>query len=87
MSGISKDTFEKADTDTRFLIIFDLIVENNQMLAEHVTKQDVNCARQAASCGERFLKLENRKKIDSVMSTGAGVLGGFIAIIAKKIIG
>jgi len=36
-------------------------------------------------CDGRFRKLENRKRIDTALSSGSGLLGGFLAIIASKL--
>jgi hypothetical protein len=84
-NGIKKDTFEKADQDTKFLIIFDLLADTNSMLAENVSLQANSCKERLTACDGRFAKIEGRKRIDTTLAGLLGFAGGFMAVLAKKL--
>jgi acetyl/propionyl-CoA carboxylase alpha subunit len=76
---ISRDTFERADADTKSMLMFDLmnriydkVHENQCLYTDHLGK-----------CEDRFKKLEARKKIDTAVATGSGIFGGFVAMLTK----
>ena len=76
MSGISKESFEKCDTNPKLDILFDLIKDIYDLQAEN-----------PKACDKRFVVLENRKLRDTAASGMFGLLGGFLAVIFKKIAG
>jgi hypothetical protein len=71
----SKETFERYDTDSKLLTLFDYIV------AIHKTQ----CG-QITQCEIRFKTLERRKIFDKGVAGAAGLVGGFIAGALKKVI-
>lgn len=83
MPQINRDTFEKAEIGTKLLLIYDMLGEYGALLADHVKKQDETCERRSSDCDKRFLKIENRKKIDAAVSASGGIIGGFLAVIIK----
>jgi DNA-binding Lrp family transcriptional regulator len=72
MSEITKETFKGYDTDSKLNTLFDY--QNNILERLEIHPKD---------CSERFKKLEKAKVKNAVLSAGGGVLGGFLAIIAK----
>ena len=80
---VSRNTFEGADPETKLLLIYDMLVDHNALLAAHIDKQDKSCEQRSAECGKRFIKLEKGKKVDAGIAATGGMLGGFIAIICK----
>lgn len=79
MTGISKDTFKKADSETKLNILFDYHSETSRgiknienLLQKHPT-----------DCEKRFISLENRKVKDTAFSGGMGLLGGVLTMAAK----
>lgn len=81
--GISRETFDKADTDTKLGIIFD----QNKDLKSTLESSKVEHKAHKVGCDTRFSKLEKRKKIDTGLASGAGLVGGFIASLFKDLIG
>ena len=72
--GISKETYVKADEETRHRLTFELLDEIREL----------QC-RQVDICEGRFTKLETRKKIDTSLAAGTGGVAGFLTVIAQKI--
>jgi hypothetical protein len=74
---IQKSTYVEADDKTRHELTFDLL------LGLHVKVDELKeCYKEHLPvCDRRFKKLEDRKKIDTMTSAGAGVVGGFLATI------
>jgi len=70
--GIQKDTFIDADDKTRISMTFDLLHE----IREGQVSQRIDC-------NKRFLKIENKRKLDTVIAGGSGFLAGFVAVAAK----
>jgi len=87
MSQVSRDTFEKAELETKFLMIFDIMTDHGKLMADHIAKQDLSCDKRANKCDKRFIAIERRKKIDTAISGTTGFAGGFLAVVLKKIIG
>lgn len=76
---IKKETFVNANEETTKELTFDLLYglhekldEQNKLYKEHLPK-----------CEKRFKGLEDRKKLDTAISGGAGLAGGIIAGIAQ----
>jgi hypothetical protein len=67
---LSKDTFQRADTETKFNLIHDGI------LAIHTKFQEGN---------QRITTLENKDLYNKGCSFIGGVIGGFLAFIGQKI--
>ena len=74
--GIEVDEkgFEGLNHDDQIRAIFQAIVATNQ-----------NITNQKLECEPRFKCLENRKWRDKGIAGGAGLVGGFIAAIGKKL--
>ena len=71
---VDEETFSKMDHDDQIKSIFHAIVTTNA----NVTKQKLECE-------PRFKLLENRKWKDKGIAGGTGLVGGFLAVIAKKL--
>ena len=76
MPEITKDTFKEAGTDTKLDILFDYISAIHE-------KQN----KQLEFCGKRFEKLENKKLKDTGLAAMFGLVGGFLAVASKKVLG
>ena len=70
IGNVSKTTFVSADQKTRDGLIFDVMEAVHDMVMD-------NC--------ERISALENRRRIDTGVAAASGVLGGFLAILTKKL--
>lgn len=74
---IQKSTYVDADDRTRTGMTFDLLMGLHAKSDQLKECYDSH----KAICENRFKKLEDRKKIDTVTSAGAGLIGGFLAQI------
>ena len=72
MNGITKDTFKAFPVDAKLDTLFDYIQDIHVQQNEH-----------PVACNKRFEKLEDKKVRDTVVSSGMGLLGGFVAVAAK----
>ena len=80
---ISRESFSSADEETKLLLIYDMLKEQNELLVIHIADQKHTCGKQAEGCAARFAKLEKGKVLNAGLAAGGGVVGGFIAIVAK----
>lgn len=78
MTGIEIDKaeFEKLDSSKQNAIIFNNTERLIEMFQSHL-----------GVCDKRFVKIENRKRKDTAIASGTGILGGAIAYIMSKISG
>jgi len=81
--SISPESWERLSTDEKLWLIYDTN-NNNQ----------IRCAERCAECQLRFkeaydriTKLENKRKTDIGIASSTGFLGGFIAVVTKKLFG
>lgn len=81
--GISRETFEGYDVNSKLNTIFDLHCGLHDKLEKHAANQIISCKDRQDSCDKRIGKLENRKKFDSILSSLMGIVGGFFAVIGK----
>jgi hypothetical protein len=81
--SISRESFNSADSETKLLLIFDMLLEQNKLLAESSEQQKLLCERRCSSCDQRFIKLERRRLFHTTLATLGGILGGFVAILIK----
>ena len=77
MNGIeiSKDTFESLQVEDKLNALFDVAVTTLEYQKKQVEK-----------CDKRFGVLEKRKLKDTSIGAGSGMIGGFLAVIAKKLL-
>jgi hypothetical protein len=79
MSEITKETFEKFDTDSKLNTLFDyhsstsLGIKNIESLLQGHPKD----------CEKRFTKLEKTKIKNTAFSAAMGFVGGFVAMLTK----
>ena len=73
---ITKDTFEKYDSDSKLNTIFDLMLVQHEGGCDTEEKLDM-----------LDKKYEHRKKFDSTVSGGMGFIGGAIAVLATRLFG
>lgn len=72
MVDITRETFEGYSVDNKLNTIFDLAVAAEKRQAAQTEK-----------CGGRFVKLEKRKKFNTVFAGFWGLVGGFFAVVFK----
>ena len=76
MDGISKETFNSAEADVKLNILFDFLTEIHSQQKKQFEAGD-----------KRLQALEKQKlKFYSIAGIG-GIIGGFIAVMTKKIMG
>jgi hypothetical protein len=78
MTGIEIDKaeFGKLDSSKQNAIIFNNTERLIEMFESHL-----------GTCNKRFIKIENRKKFDTGISGGSGLIGGAITYILFKVFG
>ena len=75
---IARDTYVNANDEDARGITFDLLTGLHKKMDNLICHYDGH----KDDCNARFKKLENRKKLDTVISGTTGVFGGFIAQIS-----
>ena len=75
---IARDTYVKANDEDARGITFDLLTG----LHKKIDMLHICYDSHKNDCDGRFKRLENRKKLDTVISGATGVFGGFIAQIS-----
>lgn len=73
MNGVSRETFEGYDTNSKLNTIFDYMKELHQCQGE--------TAKAVQDFKERY---EKRKRFDTATGAGAGLIGGFFAALGIK---
>jgi hypothetical protein len=81
--GIEKQTYVDADEKTTKALTYDLFVSLHKEVGDLSKRVD----KEIDGCSERVSKIEKRKKFDTSISAVSGAIGGFIAILLKKLIG
>jgi len=75
MNGIvSKDTFKGYSTDSKLDTLYDLQVMTISTIDKRINNHD-----------KRIIKIERRKRFDTSVAAGSGILGGFVAMILKLV--
>ena len=80
LNGIEKSTFAGMDVENKLAVLFDYHVSMHNMLYQLISQ---HCPEQARACEERFRKIEHGKFYNTLASGVGGVVGGFVAIVAK----
>lgn len=79
--GITKDTYVNADSKTTKALTYDMLNDIGKSIEDmkkvHVEHLEV--------CNKRFKGLESRRKKDTVIASGSGVIGGFLAVTSTWI--
>lgn len=70
VGNVARDTFVKADPATQSGMLFDMLAFIYD---------------EAGSHSKRIKKLENRKKFDTGIAAASGIIGGFAAVLSKKL--
>ena len=86
MTGISKETFKRADPETKLDILFDYHRDTSQGIKNIealLTQHPTDCEKRFSVLENRSEKLESRKIRDTAFSGGMGLLGGFLTMAAK----
>ena len=80
MGDLSKETFEKAGTETQMLILFDY------QKATHDTLEAIKeiLKSHPTNCIERLSALESKGVKNTIFAGGSGLTGGFFAVLGKK---
>ena len=70
MNGISRETYEQMDQDSKLNVLFDYALESHK------------CACDVQGRIEKLeKKVDRRKRFDTSVSAVTGVIGGFLAVI------
>ena len=64
-------------------ILYETQLEMQKFLKETIEKMD----KRFEVGSQRFRKLENRKKLNTVAGFGGGIIGGIIAVVGKNLFG
>ena len=72
MNGITRQTFDDMETHSKLGVLFDYLQETRKNTEIICTKHN-----------NRICKLENRKRLDTMISGVSGLAGGFTAMLAK----
>lgn len=80
---ISREAFTLADSETKLLLIYDILTEQHDLAIKVNDLQKTLCERRCNACDTRFKKIERRKIIDAGLAAGGGAIGGFFAVILK----
>lgn len=75
---IQKSTYVDADDKTTKELTFDLLAGLHNKMDNFFESHESH----KGICNDRFKKLENRTKLNTATSAGAGLIGGFIAQIS-----
>lgn len=79
--GVSRDTYVNADQKTNRGLTFDMLDSIQASLEEmknaHIEHMKV--------CNGRFKVIEGRRKKDTAIASGSGVIGGFLAVASTWI--
>lgn len=81
--SVSRESFNSADEETKLLLIYDMLNQQNEMLRLHAEVQATDCKQRGEGYDTRLKKLEGRRKVDTGVAALGGVLGGAIAVIVK----
>jgi hypothetical protein len=79
MTGITKETFTRADIETQMGILYDYHRDTSEGIKDIQTLLQ----KHPSDCEKRFVALETRKIKDTAISGGMGLLGGFLTMAAK----
>ena len=73
-NGITRETFEGMDQNSQMLVLFDYAKDSHQCSCNTETKLN-----------ELEKKFDRRKRADSIMAAGGGLVGGALAFLGIKI--
>lgn len=80
LNGIERSTFAGMEVEDKLAVLFDYHVSMHNMLYRLMSE---HCPQQEKECDKRFKKIEQGKLYHTMASGIGGILGGFIAIVAK----
>jgi hypothetical protein len=82
MSGITKDTFQSMSVEAKLDVLFDYLVDIQEMAPKRVRDRDIKCAKQIAECKQKFEHFDNEcdnvkksMKIRMYLNTSAALIG------------
>jgi len=87
IGGITRETFLAATQGTREEILFDFLEEilrRTAVIEGKLKKMEFISNQVKDQCG-RISALEKRKMLDTGIAATTGIIGGFIAILTKKL--
>ena len=64
-------------------VLYETQLEMQEFLKKTIERMD----RRFEIGSQRFKKLENRKKLNTVAGFGGGIIGGIIAVVGKNLFG
>lgn len=73
---VERDTYISADPKTTKALTYDML----RNIRESIDEMNEAYSAHLGSCDSRFKVLENRRKKDTAIASGSGVIGGFIAV-------
>jgi len=80
--GISRETYIKSDAPTGRSLTYDMLSD----IRGHQLEIKTGCVSMQKSCGEKFEKIEKRKRFDTGLSGVSGIVGGFLAVVTQAIV-
>ena len=81
MNGrISPENWQRMDTDQRLWVIYDTL---NTRCSNHWQE----CEKRMGKAEKLIDALQHRKLLDTTLSSVSGMIGGFMAIIGKALLG
>lgn len=78
--SVTKESFQRMSADSKLDVLYDYIVS----LHSRETAKENACDKRQEGCEKRFKGLENRKIRDMSLSSAAGLIGGWLAVMTKK---
>ena len=73
MNGISRETFEHMNDSDKLNVLFDFLNEAYRCTCE--AKEDLR---------KLNIKIARKKKFDTMVAGGGGILGGYLAFLSGK---
>jgi len=77
------DKLIEGDISLGLGVLYETQLEMQEFLKKTIERMD----KRFETGSQRFKKLENRKKLNTVASFGGGIIGGIIAIVGKNLFG
>lgn len=89
-SGLSLQTYIEADEMTRRRMTFEILLHLKDRLDQQpafCVKQMDRCEKRMDSQGADIKQLKNDRVKNAAKATGGGIIGGFLAVLVKWIVG
>ena len=78
MAGITRETFEEMDMDSKLLVLFDYVHEIQESAPERVEARNIKCAEQIDKYDKKFEIMDNKLGKQRVINMGIVLAGSFV---------